>query len=56
MTRHFTRTAFALLVLPLGAAMAAPPGLDRTERAIARHAAEGQAAAEAMLERVVDIE
>jgi len=55
-TRHFTRTAFALLVLPLGAAMAAPPGLDRTERAIARHAAEGQAAAEAMLERVVDIE
>jgi glutamate carboxypeptidase len=55
-TRHFTRTAFALLVLPLGAAMAAPSGLDRTERAIARHAAEGQAAAEAMLERVVDIE
>jgi len=55
-TLHFTRTAFALLVLPLGAAMAAPPGLDRTERAIARHAAEGQAAAEAMLERVVDIE
>ncbi len=56
MTRHFTRTAIAFLFLPLGAAIAAPSGLDRTERAIARHAAEGQPAAEAMLERVVDIE
>ena len=56
MTRHFARTATALLFLPLGAAIAATSGLDRTERAIARHAAEGQPAAEAMLERVVDIE
>ena len=56
MTRHFARTAIALLFLPLGAAIAATSGLDRTERAIARHAAEGQPAAEAMLERVVDIQ
>jgi glutamate carboxypeptidase len=43
-------------VLALTAAPPALAGLDRTERAIARHAAEGQAAAEAMLERVVNIE
>jgi len=46
----------ALLFLPVAAASAAPSGLDRTERAIARQAAEGQPAAEALLARVVDIE
>lgn len=56
MTRHFTRPTTAFLVLALGAAATAQAGLDRTERAIARHVAEGQPAAEAMLERVVNIE
>src|SRR5688572_18865394 len=35
---------------------AADAELDRTERAIARHAADGHAAAETLLQRVVDIE
>jgi len=43
----------ALLALCTNSAQA---GLDRTERAIARQAAAGQSDAEALLERVVDIE
>ncbi len=37
-------------------ASAAQAGLDRTERAIANHVSKGQAAAEALLEKTVDIE
>jgi glutamate carboxypeptidase len=55
-TRPFTRRKAASLLLALGAAATAHAGLDRTERAIARHVAEGQPAAQAMLERVVNIE
>jgi glutamate carboxypeptidase len=44
------------LALALGFAAAAHATLDRTERAIAKHVAEGQPAAEALLERVVDIQ
>jgi glutamate carboxypeptidase len=46
----------AILALVLGLAGSAQAGLDRTERAIAKHAAAGQPAAEALLRRVVDIE
>ncbi len=56
MNRHFIRNTTAFLILSLGAAAAAHADLGRTERAIARHAAEGQPAAEALLERVVNIE
>jgi glutamate carboxypeptidase len=44
------------MLLSLGAAVAAHADLDRTERSIARHAEEGLPAAQAMLERVVNIE
>jgi glutamate carboxypeptidase len=44
------------MLLSLGAAVAARADLDRTERSIARHAEEGLPAAQAMLERVVNIE
>jgi len=55
-TRNPARHTTAFLLLALGAAATAHAGLDRTERAIARHVTEGQPAAEAMLERVVNIE
>ena len=51
-----TRVVFALLVLALAGAAPAQAELDRTERAIAQHAAAGQPAAVALLQRVVDIE
>ena len=44
------------LGLALVAVTTAHAGLDRTERAVKRHVAEGQPAAEALLERVVNIE
>lgn len=44
------------LVLSTLAAGAAHADLNRTERAIAKHAAAGQASAEALLQRVVDIQ
>ena len=56
MTRRLvvpTAFIFALSALAGGTAHA---GLDRTERAIAKHAAAGQAGAEALLQRVVDIQ
>ena len=55
MTPRSSRNAAAFLFLSI-VASAAHAGLDRAERAIARHAAEGQAAAEVLLQRVVDIE
>ena len=45
-----------LLAATLGGIPAAQAELDRTERAIAKHVAFGQPAAEALLRRVVDIE
>jgi glutamate carboxypeptidase len=42
--------------LMFAAMTAAHAGLDRTERAVARHAAKGAPAAEALLKQVVDIE
>ena len=51
-----TRPGFALLLVALGCAAPAHAELDRTERAIARHVADGQPAAEALLQRVVDID
>ena len=53
---HFAKPVFSFLALFLGFVAAAQAGLDRTERAIAKHAAAGQPAAEALLERVVNIE
>jgi glutamate carboxypeptidase len=50
------RSIPAAFVLSLGMAGAAQAALDRTERAIAKQAAAGQPAAEALLQRVVDIE
>jgi len=49
----FARLAALLAISGIGTAHA---DLDRTERTISRHAAEGQTAAEALLQRVVDIE
>jgi len=46
----------AMLFLALCAAASAQAALDRTERAIADHAANGQASAEALLEKTVNIE
>ena len=51
-----TRFVPAFLALALAGLAPAHAELDRTERAIARHAAEGQPAAEALLQKVVDIE
>ena len=51
MTPRSSRNAAAFLFLSI-VASAAHAGLDRAERAIARHAAEGQAAAEVLLQRV----
>ncbi len=53
-TLCLTRAASILALC--AAACAAQAELDRTERAIADHAAKGQAAAEALLEKTVDIE
>jgi len=53
---HFAKPVFSFLALFLGFVAAAQAGLDRTERAIAKYAAAGQPAAEALLERVVNIE
>ena len=55
MTRPDAWHLFLAAVLAL-CANTAQAGLDRTERAIARQAAAGQADAEALLARVVDIE
>jgi glutamate carboxypeptidase len=54
-TSSTLRPASLFLALALGLPAPAHAGLDRTERAIAKHAAEGQPAAEALLQRVVDI-
>ena len=53
---NLARTIFAAPALVLGLVASAQAALDRTERAIAKHAAAGQSAAEALLQRVVDIE
>jgi glutamate carboxypeptidase len=55
-TLNLFRPLLPACLLALGCAPAAHAALDRTERAIAKHVAEGQPAAEAMLQRVVDIE
>ena len=55
-TRHSARSAIVALVLSLGVLVSAHAALDRREREIARHVAEGQSAAETLLQRVVDIE
>jgi glutamate carboxypeptidase len=55
-TRKSIRPAAWALVLSLGCIAAAQAELDPTEATIARNAADGQAAAEALLARVVDIE
>jgi len=51
-----TRFVPAILVLALTGLAPAHAELSRVERAIAKHAAEGQPAAEALLQKVVDIE
>lgn len=56
MQHLIARLAPAFLLLALAGPPTAQAALDRTERAIARHAAEGQPAAEALLQKVVDIE
>jgi glutamate carboxypeptidase len=50
------RIAPGILVLAIAGLAPAHADLDRTERAIAKHAAAGQSAAEALLQKVVDIE
>ncbi len=55
MTRNLIRPIAGALVLSFGCIAAAQAELDPTEAAIARNVAQGQAAAEAMLARVVDI-
>jgi glutamate carboxypeptidase len=55
-TTNLLRPAIGILALTLGCASAAHAALDRTERAIAKRVAEGQPAAVALLQRVVDIE
>lgn len=55
MTRRLLAPIAAFLALSTLAAGAAHAALSRTERAIAKHAAAGQASAEALLQRVVDI-
>ena len=56
MTRFATPSLLLPIVIALGAPGPARAELDRSERAIAREAAAGQAAAEALLARIVDIE
>ena len=53
---NLARSILAAPALVLGLVAPAQAALDRTERAIANHAATGQRAAEALLQRVVDIE
>jgi glutamate carboxypeptidase len=53
---NLARSILAAPALVLGLVAPAQAALDRTERAIAKHAATGQRAAEALLQRVVDIE
>jgi hypothetical protein len=53
---NLARSILAAPALVLGLVASAQGALDRTERAIAKHAAAGQPAAEALLQRVVDIE
>jgi glutamate carboxypeptidase len=50
------RSIAAMAWMTLAGAGVAHAALDRTERAIAKHAAAGQADAEALLQRVVDIQ
>jgi glutamate carboxypeptidase len=50
------RLALNAFLVALACVTPAQAALDRTERAVARHAAGGQAAAEELLRRVVDIE
>ncbi len=56
MQHPIPRLVSACLALTLAGLAPAHAELDRTERKIARHAAAGQPAAEALLARVVDIE
>ena len=56
MNRLASRAMIAVLLLASAAAAQARTRLDRTERAIARHAEEGHPAAETLLARVVDTE
>jgi glutamate carboxypeptidase len=56
MTRTIDWLARALIVVATCGASPAQAALDRTERAIAEQVTQGQAAAEALLQRVVDIE
>jgi glutamate carboxypeptidase len=53
---NLARSMLAAPALVLGLAVPAQAALDRTERVIAKHAAAGQPSAEALLQRVVDIE
>jgi glutamate carboxypeptidase len=55
-SRKFLRPYFGLLLAALACNAPAHAALDRTERAIAKHVADGRPAAEELLERVVDIE
>ena len=55
MTRRILAPLFPAAVLAIFAAGTAYAGVDRAERAIAKHAAAGQPDAEALLQRVVDI-
>ncbi len=55
-TRNSIRPVVWVLVLSLGCIATAQAEIDPTEATIARNAAKGQAAAEALLARVVDIE
>jgi glutamate carboxypeptidase len=54
--KHAARSFASAVALLVCIATAAHAGLDVTEQAIAGHAAQGQAAAETLLQRVVDIE
>ena len=58
MIRSATRSLSLLLAFALlpGVSSVAHAGLDRSERAIAQHVAAGQAEAEALLARVVDVD
>ena len=56
MTRTLVRAIPSILAVALASTPPAHAALDRTERAIARHIAGDQAAAEELLQRVVDIE
>jgi glutamate carboxypeptidase len=55
-SRKFLRPYFGLLLAALACNAPAHAALDRTERAIAKHVADGRPAAEELLERIVDIE